>query len=591
MVSRIRVWAAVAALIVAGHFLLSFHAKPSFFLAAFGDLTQATLVLLAVAVTASNAFRNRGNARLFWGLMAAGCSLWAIASASWVYFEVYRGVPVPNPSLVDSVYFVHVVPMIAAVALQPHLERTWRRPALGYLDFVFLVLWWVYLYLFVVIPWEFIFLDASRYGLSFDVLYDVENGVLLVGLLVLWLRTRRVGSAREWRWVYLHLFLASFLYSMSSRFINTAIQQGTYFTGSIYDLPLVMGMAWFVGAALLGARTSETASQESLPASPNPVWPARLAMAAILSLPGLALWALLEVRVPPGVQEFRLTVTLAALFVMTFLLFLRQHLLDEELLGLLHASEESVENLKSLQTQLVHSEKMAALGQLVAGAAHEINNPLTAILGYSELLKERHSPSEEARGLADKIHSQGRRIKTLVSDLLSFAKQTPAEKTQLDVNSIVSKAVQLRELNLMGANVRVDMKTDPTLPSIRGDANQILQVCFHIVGNALDALRETGGGVLMVRTSREGSNIVLEFADTGPGLMEPSRIFDPFYSTKPLGKGTGLGLSACYGIVQEHGGQIFAWNRPEGGATFRIELPVAAPQRAVASSAGSSSSG
>lgn len=562
-------WIGVAALFVAGHTILSLKVAPGFALAAFGDISQAVLVLLATVVMLSNARRARANARLFWGLMAAGCFLWFVASGAWVYYEVYRRMSVPDPSLVDSVFFLHIVPMIAAVALQPHLQRDWRRPGLGYLDFLLLLLWWVYLYLFVVIPWQFISYDRPRYGFSFDVLYDVENAVLMVGLLVLWMRTRT-----DWRRIYGHLFLAAFLYNLGSRFINSEIQEGHYYTGSLYDLPLVIGMAWFVGAGLLAHRPWSERPQEDRPVVANPVWPARLAMAFILSMPGLALWALFEQRVPQKVQVFRLAVTLAAVFVMTFLLFLRQHLLDRQLLGLLQASEESVENLKSLQKQLVHSEKMAALGQLVAGAAHEINNPLTAILGYSDLLTTQGGSPAEALGLAQKIHAQGRRIKTLVSDLLSFAKQSPAEKVQLDVNSIVTKAVQLRELNLGSNNIRVDLQTDPTLPGIRGDANQILQVCFHIVGNALDALQEAGGGVLVVRTKRDGANIVLEFADTGPGLAEPNRVFDPFYSTKPLGKGTGLGLSACYGIVQEHGGQISAWNRPEGGAAVRVELPV-----------------
>jgi signal transduction histidine kinase len=577
MVSRTKLWVGVASLFLVGHTILSLKAAPGFALAAFGDITQAVLVLLAAVVMLSNARRTQANARLFWGLMAAGCFLWFAASGAWVYYEVYRRTSVPQPSLVDSVVFLHVVPMIAAVALQPHLLRDWRRPGLGYLDFLLLLLWWVYLYLFVVIPWEFIAYDQGRYGFAFDVLYDVENAVLLLGLLVLSIRSRSA-----WRRIYLHLLIAAFLYNLGSRLINIAIQQENYKTGSVYDLPLVLSMAWFVGAALLAREPSSQDWQEGTPVAANPVWPARLALASILSMPGLALWALYEVRVPPAVQDFRLTVTLAAIFVMTFLLFLRQHLLDKKLLGLLHASEESVNNLKSLQTQLVHSEKMAALGQLVAGAAHEINNPLTAILGYSDMLVTQGGSPAETRGLAEKIHAQGRRIKSLVTDLLSFARQSPAEKVQVDINSIVTKALQLRELNRGGANIRVDLKTDPALPSIRGDANQILQVCFHIVGNALDALEETGGGVLMVRTKREGPNIVLEFADTGPGLAEPSRIFDPFYSTKTLGKGTGLGLSACYGIVQEHGGQIFAWNRPEGGATFRIELPIAPPAPVVA---------
>jgi signal transduction histidine kinase len=576
MVSRTKMWVAAVAVLLGVHTLLSLEATPGYAFAAFGDLTQAALVLLATLVVLSNARRTRGNARLFWGFMATGFAFWFAASMFWVYYEVYRKTALPNPSLVDSVYFLHIVPMIAALAVQPDKQRDWRRPGLGSLDFLLLLLCWVYLYLFVVIPWEFIAYDRGRYGFAFDALYDVENTLLLLGLLVLWIRTKN-----DWRRIYMHLFIAAFLYNAASRYINTAIEEGRYFSGSAYDLPLVLGMAWFVGAALLGGEPSPQGPYEAKAAAANPVWPARLAMAFILSMPGLALWALFEVRVPPAVQDFRLTVTLAAVFIMTFLLFLRQHLLDKELLGLLHASEESVTNLKSLQAQLVHSEKMAALGQLVAGAAHEINNPLTAILGYSDMLVTQGGSPAEARGLAEKIHSQGRRIKTLVSDLLSFAKQSPAEKVQLDINSIVTKAVQLRELNLGSGSIRIDLKADPGLPGIRGDANQLLQVCFHIVGNALDALQETGGGVLMVRTRREGPNVVLEFADTGPGLAEPSRIFDPFYSTKPLGKGTGLGLSACYGIVQEHGGQIVAWNRPEGGATFRVELPVAQSQPAA----------
>jgi signal transduction histidine kinase len=569
-------WVAAASVLVGVHAVLSITAAPGFALTAFGDLTQAVLVLLATLVVLWNALRARGSARIFWGFMATGCAFWFAASVAWVYYEIYKRTTLPNPSLVDSVYFLHIIPMIAALALQPHWRRDWRRPGLGYLDFLLLLLWWVYLYLFVVIPWEFIAYDRGRYGFAFDVLYDLENTALVLGLLVLWLRTKN-----DWRRIYLHLFVAAFLYNLSSRFINTAIEEGRYFTGSVYDLPLVMSMAWFVGAALLAGELPPQSPREARPAGANPVWPARLVMAFILSLPGLALWAHYEKRVPPEVQDFRLAVTLAAVLVMTFLLFLRQHLQDKELLGLLHASEESVENLKSLQKQLVHSEKMAALGQLVAGAAHEINNPLTAILGYSDMLATQEGSPAEVRGFAEKIQSQGRRIKALVSDLLSFAKQSPAEKVQLDINSIVTKAVQLRELNLGGGNIRVDLKTDGDLPSIRGDANQILQVCFHIVGNALDALREAGGGMLIVRTKREGPNVVLEFADTGPGLAEPSRIFDPFYSTKALGKGTGLGLSACYGIVQEHGGQILAWNRPEGGATFRVELPIAQAEPAA----------
>ena len=568
-------WIPAIGLLLLVHTVVSFSSPEGYAVKTFGNVVQSALLLAAVIVMWWNARVARGNIRVFWLLMTAGCALWLGAQLWWTYYEVVLQQEVPDQYLGDMVFFLHVVPMMAALGLQPHAPRKYLPLRLGYLDFLLLMLWWIYLYLFFVIPWQYVALNLKLYGASYNVLDIVEKLIFVVGVGVLGIR-----SQGPWKKIYAHLFGASFLYTLSSQLINWVIDHGHYYTGSRYDIPLVASMAWFVGLGLRARTVSAASEPVAEVARRQGIWPARLAMVAILSIPLLALWAIFGSMAPPSVRDYRLLVSLIAMAVLTFVVFLKQHLLDQELLSLLRASEESVENLKSLQNQLVHSEKMAALGQLVAGAAHEINNPLTAILGYSDMLATQEGSPVEARGLAEKIHTQGRRIKTLVSDLLSFAKQAPVEKMPLDINSIVTKAVQLRELNLGSHNVRIDLKTEAKLPGVYGDANQILQVCFHIVGNALDALQEGGGGALMVRTKREGPNVVLEFADTGPGLLEPNRIFDPFYSTKPLGKGTGLGLSACYGIVQEHGGQIFAWNRPEGGATFRIELPIAQPEPA-----------
>lgn len=574
--SRIRWWLLGSGLLVLAHAVISFTVPESPGLKAFGDILQSALLLAAALAMWANTRVSRANVRAFWGMMTAGCVLWFAAQVLWTYRDLFLSQELLDPYLGDVWFFLHVVPMIAALGLQPHLQHGHRPLRLGYLEFLLLMLWWVYLYLFFVIPWQYVSYSKEHYNLSYNILDVAEKLVFVVGVGLLWVKVR--GA---WKRIYAHLFGAFFLYLLSSQVINWELDRGRYYTGSQFDVPLVASMAWFVALALWAKGAQKSGEAAAVGSDRHEIWPARLAMIAILSIPGLALWAMYASAAPEKVRDYRVFVSLAAMFVLGVIVFLKQYLLDRELLGLLHASEESVANLKGLQAQLVHSEKMAALGQLVAGAAHEINNPLTAILGYSDMLVTQGGSPAEARGFAEKIHAQGRRIKTLVSDLLSFAKQSPAVKMQLDVNSIVTKAVQLRELNLGSAGIRIDLKTDPGLPGIRGDANQLLQVCFHIVGNALDALQEAGGGVLMVRTKRDGPNVVLEFADTGPGLAEPSRIFDPFYTTKPLGKGTGLGLSACYGIVQEHGGQIFAWNRPEGGATFRVELPVAQSPTAV----------
>jgi signal transduction histidine kinase len=211
---------------------------------------------------------------------------------------------------------------------------------------------------------------------------------------------------------------------------------------------------------------------------------------------------------------------------------------------------------------------------LAAGAAHEINNPLAAILGFSDLLADDPTLPEKARINAGKIRDQARRTKTLVSNLLSFARQVPTERTLLDINTVVTNAVQLRALDLRSGTTRVELQLESVLPGVRGDGNQLMQVFFNIISNAVDAMEAANGGTLTIKTMRDRANVVALFSDTGPGIKEPHRVFDPFYTTKPVGKGTGLGLSICFGIVQEHGGKIHCYNGQEGGAVFRVELPA-----------------
>jgi two-component system NtrC family sensor kinase len=297
-------------------------------------------------------------------------------------------------------------------------------------------------------------------------------------------------------------------------------------------------------------------------------------MAAVISLPIFALYTLKFSEDGVVVRDFRLLVTLIAAVPLVFLVLLRQHLADRDRAKLLVQSEQSLENLRRLQEQMVQTEKLVSLGQLAAGAAHEINNPLTAILGFSDLLADDAALPEKTRSVAGKIRDQARRTKTLVANLLSFARQVPAERTLLDVNTIVSNAVQLRALDLHG-NTKVELQLESVLPGVRGDANQLLQVFFNIINNGIEAMETAhGGGTLTIKTTRDRGLVVVLFSDTGPGIKEPHRVFDPFYTTKPVGKGTGLGLSICFGIAQEHGGRILCYNRQEGGAVFRVELPA-----------------
>jgi signal transduction histidine kinase len=365
---------------------------------------------------------------------------------------------------------------------------------------------------------------------------------------------------------------------LSSLVVNVAIDQKTYHSGGIYDIPLTLAMGWFAYAAAVGT-TKETETEAPLIAlQQQTYWHSFLAFASMIAMPVMAGWAALNLNSSPSVQYFRFFLTLFAMLLMMALFFVKHLLLDRRLISLLDESRRAYDDLRQLQGHLLQAEKLAAIGRLVAGAAHEINNPLTAIVGYSDLLASHNKLEPEHREFAEKILQQARRTKALVQNLLTFAKQTPLERRPINVNAIVGHALQLHELDFAGKNVQIICQMHADLPSVVGDENQLLQVFLHIMNNGVDAMLErSGGGTLVISTDVAEGRVVWSCSDTGPGVPDPTRIFDPFFTTKPVGKGTGLGLSASYGIIRDHGGMITCHNRPEGGATFVITLP-AVPQ-------------
>jgi PAS domain S-box-containing protein len=231
------------------------------------------------------------------------------------------------------------------------------------------------------------------------------------------------------------------------------------------------------------------------------------------------------------------------------------------------------EDLRRTQEQLLQSEKMSAVGQLIAGVAHELNNPLTAILGYAQLL-ESEGLGERASDFVSKLFKQAQRTHRVVQNLLSFARQRKPQKEQVDICKVLDETLALRDYDLRVNNIKLEREIEPALPAVTADPHQLEQVFLNIVNNAVDAMLEVGrGGMLKVCLYTQDGHVHMEFQDSGPGIKEPNRIFDPFYTTKSVGKGTGLGLSICYGIIKEHGGDIFARNRKEGGAIVEIRLP------------------
>jgi two-component system NtrC family sensor kinase len=231
-------------------------------------------------------------------------------------------------------------------------------------------------------------------------------------------------------------------------------------------------------------------------------------------------------------------------------------------------------NLRDTQEQLLQSEKMSAVGQLVSGVAHELNNPLTAILGYTQLL-ESEPMGERAQDFVSKLYRQAQRTHRVVQNLLSFSRQRKPIQSQVDLRRVLEDTLSLRDFDMKLHHIVLERDYQPAMPFITGDPHQLEQVFLNIVNNAVDALMDSSQeGKLRVRIFAEGKRACVEFRDTGPGIKEPSKVFDPFYTTKKLGKGTGLGLSICYGIAKEHGGDIVAFNHEQGGAVFQLWLPI-----------------
>ncbi len=602
MTRRSKIWLGVALFVIAlqgavsygvsrtGVYHLPFHlvVQGGFFKTAFADLSQFLIGGFVTAVAIINAIRSRGAARVFWLLMSIGFSLWFADLGLWAYYEVLARTGVPHLTIGDTLLFLHLVPIVAALGVRPERARDPMGRQRTWLDLAVLLTYWLYFYALMVMPYEFVNPDLPAYNFNFDLVDKVGHWTLMIALAVAFIRSRG-----PWRKVYLFFSVASLSYAVFSDIANLAIDEDAYYSGSPYDILLVGTMCAFAYAVLQGRWMPQSTPDELLP-EPTPRkgalrWPAIMGMVATVSTPVIG-FVLLKYPhgMNPAVREFRLAITLVAMCLLVFFVFLKQTLLQRDLVNSLASVSDAFIDLKRVKNQLVQSEKLASMGRLLAGAAHEINNPLTAILGYSDLISHTDGVDPEARSMADKIGHQARRTKMLVEDLLKFSQETPTQRSLNEVHVLLDNAIKIAALEPSHA-VKVELSIGENLPMVAVDSAQILQVFVHLIRNAADAMRDAVVRVLHITTRGGSAQVQIEFADSGAGVREPDLVFDPFYTTKSPGKGTGLGLSACYGIVQKHGGQITCHNRPQGGAIFTVTLPAAQkPQEQNATSASAS---
>lgn len=292
---------------------------------AIGDILQSCLLLLALRSCLANTRTHESQERLFWGFLSLGFGLWLTAQLLWTYFEVGLRREVPNPFVGDVILCLHLVPMMAALAMRPHAEHDQGR-YLGALDFSLLLTWWLYLYVFVVIPWQYISPNEAIYGRSFDTVYFAGHFVFLLAASAAWLH-----SSGSWRTTYANLFGASLLYALASMAAGTAIDLGNYYTGSLYDIPILLAMGWFAGLGSVAGHAEATSEAAKPGRETWEGWVSGAATVTILSLPVMAGWALYLSDAPTAVRGFRLQLTLTTMIAMGILAWMKQHRLDKEL--------------------------------------------------------------------------------------------------------------------------------------------------------------------------------------------------------------------------------------------------------------------
>jgi len=239
--------------------------------------------------------------------------------------------------------------------------------------------------------------------------------------------------------------------------------------------------------------------------------------------------------------------------------------------------EKKIQEIQEMQIQLVQSEKLAAVGQLAAGVAHEINNPLTGILGFTEILLQSNGLSAQQREDLESVLHQSKRCREIVQNLLQFSRRRKPNKEAISLEKVLQPTLDLVQYDFRSANIEIRKSIPKDLPPIHGDPSQLEQVFLNIVTNARHAMEDKGGGgVLAIKASGGPAGIVIRFEDNGRGIAPEhiGKVFDPFFTTKAVGKGTGLGLSISYGIIQQHNGTIRVESTLGAGSAFIIELPA-----------------
>ena len=545
-----------------------------------GDLAQLIPPLAFATLAFVVANRSTRQVRVFWLLNAAHAVIWALGQVVWTYYDLAQGgVPIISPT--DPIFFIASMPLAAALYGRPERDRPRWLFDIVLLDIVLITLFAIFTYAYFVVSLAVTDGPEDVYNTTLTQLFNVRNLLLAGWAIHVW----STAASPEWRRV-LGLYAAGLTIAFVGGIAYDVIEIfGTYRVGSVWDL------SWMVPYAVLSLAAAQAYDNKLF--EPTEAEPP-LSRLPVVSLIAIALLVLIPTvdelsrqlfEVSSVTQTLRTRIALGMMIPFGVVVFVREFLSRRTLL---RAGQELV----STREELAQKEKLAAVGQLVSGVAHELNNPLQGVLGYAELMALSHRdtpPPEELKA----IRENANRAAGIVRNLLTFAGRATTTRTRQQINAIVREAAQRRAPSLHLSGIRLELRLAEGLPLVYADAARLQQVVGNLLENAEAAVeaRRSGrlpvaavsvheAGEIAVTTARESQpdRIVLEIADNGSGVRTEDlrKVFDPFFTTRPVGEGTGLGLSVCYGIVREHGGLISGRNRDSGGAVFTIELPACA---------------
>lgn len=562
-----------AVLAVAGVCLACFRAgSPTIDYLLFPEVCASGLAAIVFCLLARGASARE---RIFWYLWAVGCALWVVGT---VFGMLAWSRPVHEEMdfLSHAFTFLPEVAMMVALVMRPEVAHDRLRDPVVRFEAALVALWWIYLFLLFVMPWRWAVSDFGRLWISFVSLHYFQDFAL-----VLWLVVLASHCHGPWRRIYAHMACAIALLTVTIGPLYRAFDQQHWIPVAVFDALIAAAFLWLALTPLAAGRVKRQGDL-LMPMSDSETASGMgnlLVSITLLGLPLLTLWSRFFSDAPGAVSRFRLLVSFAILVAGVLLVYRWQDVADEHRENMADELKSAVCEMRRLQGQYAEAEKLASLGQLAAGAAHEINNPVAAMLGFAELLHADSSATLRIREMGAKIGNQARRIRTLVHNLLSLDNFAVLELEPVDLATLVRSAVDLCRLDIRYRYAKLTVAVEHSPLEARGDPGKLLQVFYRLLKD-LSGEEGERGVEIHARLDPRSSGPIVEFIERNASLSGVPCVPHPF-DAQSAQQGGGLSLGVCLAIIQEHHGTLSQEKLPDRRRLFRISLPALGPGEAA----------